>query len=139
MIKDNLKNLRKKANKTQLEVAKFLHLSQNAYCKYELGQTEPSIDTLIQLANIFNCTVEDIVRNDTINKTTNIDDTIISLLNKLNYNEQLKVKAYIQGLIDNRPTTQNKNTYNSIINGNNNSNIQINGNTFNNNTKDTNN
>lgn len=58
MISENLKTLRKLKGKTQQQIAKILNVSQNAYCKYELGAAEPNIDTLKFLANYFGVSVD---------------------------------------------------------------------------------
>ncbi len=45
-----LKELRKKHNKTQLEVAEFLGISRQAYSRYESSSREPDMETLSNIA-----------------------------------------------------------------------------------------
>lgn len=56
-----LKNLRKEKKQTQTEIAKKLNLSQRVYSNYEKGQREPSIDTLIDMAEYFNVPLDILV------------------------------------------------------------------------------
>lgn len=49
----------RKLNKmTQCFVAEKLHITQPSYIRYENGSSEPSISTLIALANLFDITVD---------------------------------------------------------------------------------
>ncbi len=41
---------------TQCQVATYLHITQPSYIRYENGSAEPSIDTLIRLADLFDFT-----------------------------------------------------------------------------------
>lgn len=64
MINEKLKYLRKKSGKTQREMAKLLNISQNAYCKYELGTTEPNIQTIIELSKIFGVNLDFLMKEE---------------------------------------------------------------------------
>lgn len=48
-----LKILRTESNLTQTEIAKKINVSQRAYSFYEKGEREPSIETLIKLAEYY--------------------------------------------------------------------------------------
>lgn len=56
-----LKGLRKQNNLTQSEVAKFLNIEQRTYAHYEKGDREPSIETLIKLADYYKLPIDIIV------------------------------------------------------------------------------
>lgn len=64
-MKNNLKNVlkaeRDKRKKTQTEIAKVLHVSQRVYSDYEQGNCEPSIDTLINMADYFQIPIDVLV------------------------------------------------------------------------------
>lgn len=57
---DNLKNLRKKCGKTQMELAKELGVNRSAVACWELGIKYPSADKLPALAKIFGCTIDEL-------------------------------------------------------------------------------
>lgn len=65
-----LKELRLKINKTQEEVAQDLKLKKQTYQNYELQKREPDIQTLIQLADYYNVSVDKL-----LNRKTNGVDT----------------------------------------------------------------
>ena len=53
-----LKELRNQTNKTQTDIANYLNLTTGGYSSYETGKREPSIETLIKLADFYNVTVD---------------------------------------------------------------------------------
>lgn len=61
-MKNNLHNvlrqLRKEKNISQEKIAKDLNLSQRAYSNYETGSREPSLDTLISMAEYHNVSLD---------------------------------------------------------------------------------
>lgn len=72
-----LAELRKERNISQTELADLLHISQQAICKYELGQTEPDIYTLKGLADFFHTTVDYLVEYDNGNNISTESEIII--------------------------------------------------------------
>lgn len=52
-LNENLKKLRLEKHLLQKDVAQYLGLTTKAYCFYELGEREPSIETLIKLCDLF--------------------------------------------------------------------------------------
>ena len=56
-----LKKLREQEGKTQAEIAKNVNITQRAYAFYEKGDREPSIDTLIKLADYFKVPIDVLV------------------------------------------------------------------------------
>lgn len=53
-----LKELRKKNKKSQTQLAEELNLTQRAYSHYETGTREPSIDTLIRIADYYKISLD---------------------------------------------------------------------------------
>ena len=49
----NLKKLRERDGYSQKEMAKILKVSQSAYSQYENGNSQPTIETMIKMANLF--------------------------------------------------------------------------------------
>lgn len=56
---------RKKAGLTQMEVAKALGVSDAAVCQWEKGETMPSSKRLPEIAKLYKCTVDKLLREDT--------------------------------------------------------------------------
>lgn len=78
----------RKANKlTQQELANKLFLTQNGYASYEIGRTEPNIETLCKLADFYNVTLDYLVgrqiKND-IGYLTDKQYSAVILLKQLN-------------------------------------------------------
>lgn len=60
-FKENLKDLRIKNNLTQDDIATRLNISRQSISKWESGVSEPNLETLEQLCDILNCSLEDLV------------------------------------------------------------------------------
>ena len=72
-IGNNLKYIRERKNLSVKEVSAELGISNKTYYNYEHGLREPSLNMLINLANYFNCSLDDLVSNAVGGK---IDSTI---------------------------------------------------------------
>lgn len=55
---------RKKANLSQQQVAIELGVDRTAVSKWEVGEALPRADKLLKLAQLLNCTVDDLLRKD---------------------------------------------------------------------------
>ena len=78
---ERLKELRKKANFTQVEVAEKLGISQPAYASWERGAKKPTQENLVKIAQVLNVSVDYLVGN-TENKSDELDN--IELLFRMN-------------------------------------------------------
>ena len=66
----NIKDVRVRRNLTQADVANALGVSSVVYCRYETGARQPSIDMLVQMANIFDVTVDYLLGRQDIDDST---------------------------------------------------------------------
>jgi transcriptional regulator with XRE-family HTH domain len=57
-LNERIKNLRKKKGMTQLELAEKVHVTDKAVSKWETGEGNPEITILIELANIFEVSLD---------------------------------------------------------------------------------
>lgn len=92
MIIKNLKFLRKENKKTQDEVARILNLSTAAYGRYEVGNREPNLESLIKLADYYQVSLDYLVGRDFGNDlgyVTELQMNFIKLFLKLNERKQL--------------------------------------------------
>jgi len=62
----NLKYLRNQYNLSQQKLADILHISQQSVYKYENGITTPDLETLMNMANYFETSVDYIIGNTEI-------------------------------------------------------------------------
>ena len=61
-FKENLLFYRKQANMTQKMLAERLCVSMNNVGHWEKGRTEPDIDKLLEICEIFAITIEDLLK-----------------------------------------------------------------------------
>ncbi len=57
----NIKKLRKEKNITQDQLAEQLHVTRQAVSNWEIGKTQPDIETLSAMAEYFEVTVEELI------------------------------------------------------------------------------
>ena len=88
----NIKFLRKKLKVNQSEIGERVGVSKAAISSYEGGGSVPGIDTLIQLAMVFEVSIDDLLLRDIektgtsdkpIQITKEIDDEKVMTINKL--------------------------------------------------------
>ncbi len=58
VLGENIRNLRENKNYSQKDLAHILHISPACLSKYETGKTVPSMETLIQIADFFDVSVD---------------------------------------------------------------------------------
>lgn len=102
-----LKELRKEKNKTQRDIAKLTGYMQTLISKWEHGDREPDIATLIKLADYFEVSVDYLIgKNDytcyeiSENKYSEQQLKCINMLNKLSPKYLDKIEAYLTALND---------------------------------------
>ena len=61
MFAEKLKTLRIEKNLSQVDLAKMINLSKNTINAYEKKRAEASIETLVKLADIFECSIDYLV------------------------------------------------------------------------------
>lgn len=64
VLSKTLRKLRENSGLTQQQVADAINVERSTYAYYECGKTTPDIDTVIQLAKIFNVSYVDIFENE---------------------------------------------------------------------------
>lgn len=57
-ISTRLRDCRERCALTQLQVSRALNIDRSTYSYYELGHTQPSLETIVKLAEIFRVPVE---------------------------------------------------------------------------------
>lgn len=77
----NLKNLREKFDLKQSEMAKIMRVSRVSYCNYENGINEPSLESLILVADYFHVSVDYLLgRNGYSNSVTFTREEVDNLI-----------------------------------------------------------
>lgn len=59
----NLKDARKQSNLTQKQVATHLNVVESCYANWEQGRTEPNIDNLRKLSQLFNVSIDELINS----------------------------------------------------------------------------
>lgn len=105
----NLKNLRKELGISQMQIADKLHISQQTYSDYENCKTEPTSETLIQIADFFEVTVDELLGRETQKNLLAYDNheitdkqtlDIMKLFKVMNELQKAQVFGYVVALLE---------------------------------------
>ena len=82
IFSEKLQLIRKNKGLTQEELAEKLDISRQAVAKWESGQAYPDISNLIQISNLFNVTVDYLVRDQEcmVNCAADVENDISKLI-----------------------------------------------------------
>lgn len=97
-----LKELRLLNNKTQIDVAKNINITQFTYSNYETGKTEPTIEILIRLADFYNVTLDYLVGrpfNNEFGYMSSEEKMLVTGFRQLNDNNKIKAISFISGML----------------------------------------
>lgn len=101
---EKLKELRKKRNLKQEELALFLNVDRTTVSNWERGEKQPSIDILIKLRSIYGVTLDEIVGLKNENHKNDIDfdilisDPVVKLLSEKTGIPAKTISAFIVAL-----------------------------------------
>ena len=73
-IYKRIRDLREDADKTQRQIAEQLYMQLEVYRRYETGQRMPPFDIMIQLANIYNVSLDYLAGRTDEPKNPNVKD-----------------------------------------------------------------
>ena len=101
----NLRLLRKQNNLTQRECAAALSMPKTTYCYYEQGKISPSMETLLKIADHFNCSIDYLLGHETqgilhLDSFTESQQKAISLIKKLDEDQMLLLLGYLARMTD---------------------------------------
>lgn len=75
IFSERLKQEREKRGWSQAELAEKIHVSRQSVSKWETGKNYPSIDVIIDLSDLFNITIDELLRSDEELKEKVIQDS----------------------------------------------------------------
>lgn len=107
-FKTRLAELRDNADLKQTELAEKVSLKSSAISKYEKGLTQPSMDTLIRFAELFNVSVDyllglsSIPNPYTTENFTPKEADIILRFRRLAKEDQIRIDERINTMLDNQ-------------------------------------
>ena len=87
-IGNKIKEYRELNKMTQKEVAEILEVEPGTISKYELGMIEPNIESIVKLAEIFNMTIDELLKNE-----EKFDITKVNVLDVLREQKELGLKG----------------------------------------------
>ena len=64
MLSDNIRKYRKASNMSQDELAEKLEVTRQSVSLWETGQTQPSLDNIIALANLFAVSTDALLKDN---------------------------------------------------------------------------
>lgn len=101
-IEMQLRYYREKMNLSQEEVASEIGVKRYTYAKWEQGRSEPSIQDLISLSQLFECSIDNLVGNDENDfgfdkeSLTEKENELLTFYSLLNPDQQSEVIGFIK-------------------------------------------
>lgn len=100
----NLRLIRELNNMTQRDCATALSMPKTTFCYYEQGKVSPSMDTLIKIADYFNCSIDYLLGHETpgilhLDSFTPTQQKLIELIKQLNPDQTLQTVGYCSALL----------------------------------------
>lgn len=101
-----LRDLREDADMRQTKLAGMLNIKSSAISKYENGVMQPSLPTLMKIADIFNVSVDYLLGLSSVknpysaDKFTPREAEIVAKFRKLNRENQIRIDERIGAMID---------------------------------------
>ncbi len=74
-LSENICKLRKERNWSQNQLGRMIAVDGRQICRYERGNSIPSVETIIKLADIFGVAIDDLVFDRCEGKTPSIKDS----------------------------------------------------------------
>ena len=87
MVGEKIKTYRERKNMTQSEIAEILGVKPTTISKYEAGTLEPNIESLKKLSEIFEISVDELIKDDKFNISN------INILEILKEQKDMKLKG----------------------------------------------
>lgn len=100
---NNLKLFRKKFGLTQEQIAERLGVSRQAVAKWERGDSLPDIDNIIALADMYEVTIDSLVRNMTTISDTTDEKKHMFGVTKVNDKGQITLPKKCRDVFDIKP------------------------------------
>lgn len=108
---NNIKQIRKEKNIKVEDIIKTLKISAQGYYKYERENTNPPIETLLKLADIFNVSLDYLLgrKNNIAETKTPNQIELLNYFNQLNEMEQQRVIGFVESMAKEKTNTNNSN------------------------------
>lgn len=115
-----IKELRKEKKLTQTQLGNIINLNQTAIGKYERGELEPSIKTLISLSNYFEVSLDYLlgrsddfgnitVRAEKVGEFLSTDEKeLLNVYRKMSFSDKAHVRAYAEVRLEESEEKTNK-------------------------------
>jgi len=96
-----LKELRSKKNISQTEIANILKITQEKYSRIENEKTQPEVSLLIELADYYNTTIDNLVGRTTKNDLyiSQEKKELHQMIEQLNERNYFQARIYVSGLL----------------------------------------
>ncbi len=96
-IGKQIKAYRKLFGLTQFSLGEKLEINQRQIAILESGKSFPSLKTLVNLSNVFNCNVADFFPDNINEKKTRTE--VLSLIDKMDYQQIKALKIFIENFM----------------------------------------
>ena len=109
---ENLKKLRRSKNLTQKELAEVIGVDRTTYVKYESGDSEPSFEKLIKLADFFEVSLDYLFGREPGKKELQKDEeTILLKYRQMDEPDRAKLQERSDAILENEKYSPPRNPH----------------------------
>ena len=96
-ISKSIQEIRLKQRKTAEEMAEKIGVTTAYYCQIEAGSKSPSLETLINIADALQISIESLIRGE----QSPARDNILHMISNLSEDEAERIEIILRAIIDN--------------------------------------
>lgn len=113
-----LKEFRLKNGYTQREIAKMLKMTPSGYGFYEAERSEPNIETLTTLANLYHVSLDELIGREFNIQISDSEQELLDYIRQLSPIDQGKVLGYAKSRVEFSKQQQERELYFKLKNNN---------------------
>lgn len=87
LVGEKIKKFRRKNNLTQFRLGELVDINQRQVALIESGKSFPSLPTLVNFANVFNCKIADFFDSETISSERDLKELLKQEIDKAGFDD----------------------------------------------------
>ena len=87
LVGEKIKKFRRKNNLTQFRLGELVDINQRQVALIESGKSFPSLPTLVNFANVFNCKIADFLDSETISSERDLKELLKQEIDKADFDD----------------------------------------------------
>lgn len=96
LLGKRIKQIRQSLNLTQFVLGEKIDINQRQVAQIESGNSFPSLQTLVKLADVYNCEIKDLFNYNHLDEENKLKENIVSLISHLDKKDTQLLYALVK-------------------------------------------